>query len=192
MELSDAVAADLAVLTAALDEPDDDLALLVLRLSDSCALAVKSYLGLSITLIVGDAPVSFSVLQEFLEPSEVLTSVMFSLTAVGEHTSGSEVVLYGGTPGAFVDLAADLTYALGAGEDAVKLDQHLTPPDLALGDAGLAATSRQDQALGILLDQGLDLDEGLTELHRLAGLDAISVDTAAQELIDAPVQLPPA
>jgi hypothetical protein len=183
VELSEAVAADLATLTSALEEPGADLATLIVRLGDSCALAVRSYLGFSVTLIVGDVPVSFSVLEDFLDPGEVLTSVMFPLNALGGHAPGSEVVLYAGAPGAFVDLAADLAYVLGGTPGAVQLDLHLTPPDTAAGDPRVAALSRHNQALGILLSRGLDLDEGLAELHRRARLDAISVEAAAQRLV---------
>jgi hypothetical protein len=190
VELSDAVAADLAALTDALEEPDADLATLIQRLGDSCALAVGSYLGFCITLVIDEVPVSFSVLEDFLNPAEVLTSVMLPLNALGEQAPGSAVILYAGTPGAFVDLAADLTYALGATPDAVQLDQHLTPADAA-GDTGLLALSQHNRALGILLSRGLDLDEGRAELERQARLDSISVQTAAQQLIDAAVPPPP-
>jgi hypothetical protein len=188
VEISDAITADLAALSDALEEPGADLALQVQRLGESCAFAVKSYLGFSITLVVGEVPVSFTVLEDFLDPSEILTSVMLPLTAVGDHASGSEVVLYAGTAGAFVDLAADLTFALQAGPDVIQLDQHLTPPDPELGVAGLRALSQQNQAIGILLDRGYDSGEALTELHRLARLDAISVEVAAQQLIDSTVR----
>jgi hypothetical protein len=190
VQLSDAVAADLAALTDALDEPDADLAILIQRLCDSCALSVGSYLGLCITLIINDLPTSFSVLEDFLDPAEVLTSVMFPLDALGGYAPGSAVILYAGSPGAFVDLAADLSYALGARPDAVQLDQHLSPPDPAVGDTGLAAMSQHNQALGILLDRGLDLDEGVTELQRRARLDANSMQTAAQQLLYASVRPP--
>jgi hypothetical protein len=105
------------------------------------------------------------------------------LGALGDHAPGSEVILYAGTPGAFVDLATDLSYALSARPDAVQLDQHLTLPDAAVGDTGLAAMSQHNQALGILLDRGLDLDEGVAELQRRAQLDASSVQDAAQQLL---------
>jgi hypothetical protein len=190
VELSDAVSADLAALTSALDEPGADCATLTQRLGDSCALAVASYLGFCITVIVDDVPISFSMLEDFLDPAEVLTSLMFPLSALGEHRPSGAVILYAGSRGAFVDLAADLAYALGATPDAVQLDQHLTPPDAAVSDTGLAALSRRDRALGILLDRGLDLDEGLTELQRRARLDAISVQVAAQRVIDASVRRP--
>jgi hypothetical protein len=190
VEISDAVTADLAALSDALEEPGADLALMVQRLGDSCALAVKSYLGFAITLVIDEIPVSFSVLEDFLDPAEILTSVMFPLTALGDHDSGSEVILYAAKPGAFVDLAADLSYALRVGPDTIKLDQHLTPADPALGAAGLGTLSRHNQAIGILLDRGYDSDEALTELHRLAGLNAISVETAARQLIDSTVRPP--
>ena len=137
MELSDAVAADLAALSDALDDPDADLAELVQRLGDRCAIAVGSYLGFSISLVIDEVAVSVTVLEEFLDPSEIVTSVMFSLRALGDHAPVGEVVLYAGVPGAFVDLAADLSYALNAGRDTVRLDQHLTPPDPGLGVVGL-------------------------------------------------------
>jgi hypothetical protein len=190
VEMSDAVTADLAALSEALEDPDADLAELVQRLGDSCSLAVGSYLGFSISLVVDEVVVSVSVLEEFLDPSEIATSVMFSLTALGDHAPGGEIVLYAGTPGAFVDLAADLTYALRAGPDAVRLDQHLTPPDPALGASGLTALSEQNQAIGILLERGHDHDKALAELKRLARLDAISVQSAAQRLIKSATQPP--
>jgi hypothetical protein len=189
VEVSDAVTADLAALSEALEDPDADLAELVHRLGDSCSLAVGSYLGFSISLVVDEVVVSVSVLEEFLDPSEIATSVMFSLTALGDHAPGGEIVLYAGTPGAFVDLAADLTYALRAGPDAVRLDQHLTPPDPALGASG-TALSEQNQAIGILLERGHDHDKALAELKRLARLDAISVQSAAQRLIKSATQSP--
>ena len=188
VELSDAVAADLAALTDALDGPGVDLAALVQQLGASCALAVGSYLGFSIIIVVGDVPVSFAVLEEFLDPSEILTSVRFPVSAVGEHAPGSEIVLYAATSGAFVDLAADLTHALKAGPDVVQLDQHLTAPDPALGAAGFLVACRQSQAIGILLDRGHDPEEVLTELGRLARFQAITMDAAAQQLIDSAVR----
>jgi hypothetical protein len=182
VELSDAVAADLAALSEAIDEPDADLAILVQQLGASCALAVSSYLGYSITLIVAEVPVSFAVLEEFLDPREVLASVMVPLNALGDHTLGSEIVLYAGTPGAFVDLAADLNYALRA--EAVRLDQHLLPPDPGLGGAGFTRLSRQNQAIGILVDRGYGPDDALAELRQVAERRAISVDAVAEQLID--------
>jgi hypothetical protein len=188
VEISDAVTADLAALSAALEAPGVDLALVVQRLGDSCALAVPSYLGFSISLVVGEVPVSFTVLEEYLDPSEVLTSVMLPLTALGDHAPGSQMMLYAGTAGAFVDLAADLSYALQVGPDVIRLDQHLTPPDPALGAVGLAALSQQNQAIGILLDRGYDSGAARTELHRLARLDAIGLEAATQLLIDSTVR----
>jgi len=181
--MSDAVVSDLAALSDALGDRDADLVELVLRLGASCSLAVGSYLGFSISLVIDEVAVSVAVLEDFLDPLEILTSVMFPLSALGEHAPGGQVVLYAGTPGAFVDLAADLAYALQTGPDAVQLDLHLVPPDPALGAAGLTTLARQNRAIGILLDRGYDTDAALTELHRLARLKAISVDTAAQQLI---------
>ncbi|MCW2529003.1 MAG: hypothetical protein JWM76_3863 [Pseudonocardiales bacterium] len=184
MEMSHAVAANLAALTGALDEPGPDLAPLIGRLGESCALAVRSYLGFSITLVVDEVPVSFSVLEAFLDPAEILTSVMFPLTALGERAVGSEVILYAGTAGAFVDLAADFSYALGSSADAVQLDRHLIPPARRDGSDGLAKLARRNQAIGILLDRGYDEPDAITELREVARLGAVSVDAVAQQVID--------
>jgi hypothetical protein len=184
VEMSDAVAADLAVLSEALEQPGADLTLVVAQLGDSCALAVRSYLGFSINVTVGELPVSFSVLEESLDPAEIVSSVRFPLGAEVDQSAGSEIVLYAGAAGAFVDLAADLTYALGGGPDAVRLDQHLTPPDPALVASGLAAMSRHNQAIGILLERGLHPADAVIELHRLARLDSTSTDAAARRVIE--------
>ncbi|MCW2523778.1 MAG: hypothetical protein JWO63_2113 [Frankiales bacterium] len=184
MEPSDALIADLAALSDALDEPGVDLASLVRLLGESCRLAVGSYLGFSITLVGAGGPVSLSVLEDLGDPSEIRTSVMFTLDASGDHPAGSELTLYAGTPGAFVDLAADLAYVLGGSSEAVQLDRHLTPPDPGRGAAGLAAMSRENQALGILLGRGHDPERARTELRRLARADATSLDAAAQQVID--------
>jgi hypothetical protein len=193
VELSDAVAADLAALSHGLDDPDADLAdltELVQRFGDRCATAVRSYLGFSISLVIDEVAVSVSVLEDFLDPSEIVTSVMLPLSALGDHAADGEIVLYAATPGAFVDLAADLTYALGSGPDGVRLDENLTPPDPALGVNGLTTLSRQNQAIGVLLDRGYESDEALIELHRLARRDSVSVETAARRLVESAVQLP--
>ncbi len=114
---------------------------------------------------------------------------MFPLRTL--DTPGSEVVLYAGTAGAFVDLAADLAYALGTQPDAVRLDQHLVPPDPASDAAGLTGMSRRHQAIGILLDRGHDTDDAVVELHRLARVGFVSVDVAAQQLLDSSRRPPP-
>jgi hypothetical protein len=182
VELSDAVAADLAALSDALDRPGIDLADLVWQLGDRCAGAVGSYLGFSIRLVIDEVAVNVSLLEDFLDPSEILASVMVPLIALGDDALVGEIVVYAAVPGAFVDLAADLTYALRLGPDTIQLDRHLTPPDPALG--ALTALSRQNQAVGVLLDRGYDANEALPELRRRATLDAITVDVAAQRLID--------
>jgi hypothetical protein len=183
VELSDAVAADLAALTGALGDPGVGLVEQIQRLGESCALAVQSYLGFSITIVVDGVPVSLSVLEDFLDPSEILTSVRLPLGAMGEPAAGIQLILYAGTAGAFVDLAADFAFALGVGGDAVQLDRHLTPPDPALGAIGLATLARQNQAIGVLLERGHDQDGARAELHRLARLNAISLDAAVQQLL---------
>jgi hypothetical protein len=183
VELSDAVAADLAKLTRALDEPGVDLETLLRQLSDSCAVAVASYLGFSITIVVGDYPISLALLEDFLDPTEILTSLMLPLGAIEGDGFGGELTLYAGAVGAFVDLAADLSYALGAEAGVIQLDHHLLPPTQLRGATGLDHLTVQNQAIGILLDRGLSPDDARGEIHRAARLDQVSVDVVAQRLI---------
>jgi hypothetical protein len=192
VELSDAVAADLAALTVALDEPVGDLAVQLQQLGDSCALAVGSYLGISITLVVDEVPVTVTILEDFLDPSEIGTSLMIPLTVLGDHGPGSQIVLYAATAGAFVDLAADLSYASGAGPDVAQLDQHLRPPDHAAEVTGLTALRLQNQAIGILIDRGDEADVALARLRRRALLEGISIELAVQTVIDSVVGPRPA
>ncbi len=183
MDRSDAIAQDLAALSRSLDEPGADLAQMVRQLGDSCTRAVASYTGFSITLMIDGMRVTFAALDDSVGSSGIGTSVMFPVAATAGHGTGSEVILYAATPGAFVDLAADLNYAFALGPDVVQLDRHLTPPDLD-AETGLASMSRYHQALGILLDRGLDEDQARAELQRLANRDAVSLDSTAQTLLD--------
>jgi hypothetical protein len=99
-------------------------------------------------------------------------------------------VLYAATPGAFVDLAADLSYALGLDRTHLVLDQHLIAPTAGSG-MGLDTQSAINQAIGVLIGGGHTLESARHELDRLASLDSDDLHRAAQAVL-ASVLAPPA
>jgi hypothetical protein len=82
------------------------------------AVAVPSYCGLQLTITQHGFPV---VLTAFAESNgAVATSLRLPLSLLDPALEvHSQVVFYARTPGAFVDLAADLAYALGNEQDSV-------------------------------------------------------------------------
>ena len=119
-------------------------------LQDALFAAVPSGLGLSITIRVGLPAVTVTTLEGTATVESSLWVPLPSLLA----ESGSAVVFYAGTPGALVDLAADLQWALHLPAEAMLLDRHLTPPSGADPIAGLPEMSVIHRALGALLAQG--------------------------------------
>ncbi len=104
----------------------------------------------------------------------------------------SRIVFYAATPGALVDLAADLSHALGvptitgrvsdggepadvAGHDAaIRLDDDLPPVSMVSGLVGLAELSTINRAAGFLIGQGhlpVDAHDTLRRGASAAGLD---------------------
>ena len=170
MEISAALVADLTSLTDSLDQPDTDLEALLRALADDTRRAVRSYLGLTMTLIVDGYPVTLTAMDEFADPGDIATSALLPLPALCDAEPGSVIVFYAGKAGAFVDFAADLSFALGLGLDVIVLDEHLTPPRAVSGLTGLVEMSQVNQAIGILIERGHTPEGARTELHRFARL----------------------
>ena len=133
--------------------------------------AVASYRGLQLTIISTGFPV---VLTAFADGHNgaVLTSLRVPLILVDSgFAAGSQVVFYASTSGAFVDLAADLTYALARvprppGENgdhpaqpSIRLDADLPPDGHTFSLSGVAELSAVNRAVGVLIDQGNHPDD---------------------------------
>lgn len=184
MDISAALAADLAILTQALDQRDVDLQTQVQALSDDVSSAVVSYLGLRMAIAVGGQDVSIALRSDTTTGPEVATSLLIPLAAVTDAEPASALVLYAGVPGAFVDLAADLAHALNLDPISLALDEHLhRPSDGASGAAGLDWHSAINQAIGILIGRGRTPEAALEELQRLARLDGNNLHHSAAALI---------
>lgn len=105
------LAAELDLLTQALDLPGTDVAETVMRLAADARTAVASYRGLSVAITAHRSHFDLTVLDELTGPDDIHTSLLIPLaTAAGVGKTGPAsvaLILYAATPGAFIDLAAD-------------------------------------------------------------------------------------
>jgi hypothetical protein len=179
VETSAALAADLKALTEVLDRPGVDLEALLHAFADDTKRAVDSYLGLTMTMTVDTHPVTLST----MDSTNAATSLRVPLDGLGAIEPGSVLLLYADKPGAFIDLAADLTFALGMPPDTLTLDDDLSPARQPPGVDGLLEQSRVNQALGILIDRGHLPGSAHAELHRLARDARATLPAIAAHLI---------
>ena len=180
MELSAGLAADLARLTDALDDPATDLADLVSLLHDAFVVAVPSALGLAFTIRASPAEVTVSTLDG--AATAVATSLQVPLGSWTDLEPGSAVIFYAATTGALVDLGADLGWLLNLRADVV-LDGHLRPTHPHEVTSGLAEMSVIQQALGVLIDRGMTPQAGRDELEHLARESGTTVHAVAAQVI---------
>jgi hypothetical protein len=151
-----AVAADLSILTAALDEPGTDIAHSLGQLAADAMAAIPTFLGLRVTVNGSDPPFTFTTFVEGVGTGDVRTSLRVALPGVGDVGLLPAVVLvfYAGSPGTFVDLAADLAWLTARPLSGFLLDQHL-PASTERGAAtSLFEASVINQAIGALIGQG--------------------------------------
>jgi hypothetical protein len=173
VEIAAALAADLAILTAALDEPGTDVADSLRQLTANATVAVPTFLGLSVTVHGNDPPFTFITWLEGVGTADVRASLRLTLPGIGGAGLRPPVaiVLYAGSRGTFVDLAADLAWLTARPLSDFVLDQH--PPDLAETGSmtSLSETSVINQAIGALIGQGYTPEQA--ERHLTAeGADA--------------------
>ena len=185
MKISAAMAADLGILTAALDEPGADVLHSLHRLGVDAHAAVPSFLGLSVTVDGSDPPVTFTIVDEGAADG-VRTSLRLTLPGAGEDSASPPValILYAGTPGTFVDLAADLAWLTGRPPSDFALDQHLSVP--AWSDAGtsLRVASVINQAIGVLIGRGYTPRQAHSTLDSQAHGAGTDRYTTAQSILD--------
>lgn len=91
-------------------------------------------------------------------------------------------MLYAAAPGAFVDLAADMSYALGLAPALLPLDDDTAAPVQSSGITGLHAQAIVNQALGVLIGRGHTPETADEELKRLAARDGGNLHTAAEAI----------
>jgi hypothetical protein len=155
--------------------------------------SVLSYLGLQLTISSNGFPL---VLTAFADGSDsaVATSLRVPLALLGSgFAAESRIVFYAGTPGAFVDLAADLTFAvLGSStseptEDlalpAIRLDADTPPRTRGFSLSGLTELSAIDRAVGAMIVQGHHPDHAYATLRRAAARAGLEPHAWAADLL---------
>jgi hypothetical protein len=156
MTLTAAMAAALASLTEALDDPDIDIAHSLRLLSLDAAAAVPSYRGLSVVVPQSDPPLMFTMLIDGAVASDIGTSLRLQWQGRRSlpRSSTVAIVLYAAVPGAFVDLAADVVWLAALPARDVVLDEQLGLPARPGFDGSLTAASAINQAVGVLVGRG--------------------------------------
>jgi hypothetical protein len=187
VEITATVAADLAALTEALDEPGADLATTLRRLAADAKLAVGSLVGLTVRITVGGQQTQLSTLDGAAVSGAVRASLLIPLQPVlvgGAATAaGIDLVLYAATPGAFTDLAADLAWLSGQALREYALNQHLLGLDATTPTDGLATLSLSNQAIGVLIACGHTPEQAEQELLARAARGGVDRRVAAQQIL---------
>ncbi len=183
MTIGAALAADLGILTAALDESGDNLLRSLHHLGVDAQAAVPSYLGLSVIVDGSDPPFTFTTLEDGAA-DDVRTSLRLTLPGDGAASTSVAFVLYARTPGTFVDLTADLAWLTGRPLSDFVLDQHLSVP--AGSDTGtyLRTASVINQAIGVLIGRGYTPGQAHRELDTQADGAGTDRHSAAQFILD--------
>lgn len=187
MDITAALAADLAALTEILDEPDLDIADTLRQLADNTKLAVRSYLGLTVMITVLGRQSSFTVLESGTELGAIVTSLRLSLppaVSVDDTVPSAVLILYAGNLGAFVDLAADLAWLTGHALTEFVLDQHRSPPRTGAAPGGFAAVSLIDQAIGVLIARGYTPEGAHREIDARAERLGVNRTGSANGILD--------
>lgn len=189
MTIATALSADLAALTEAADDDTFDhldLEILLQGFIADVGAAVNSYLAMSITIVVNGYEFSLSTDSSSARDTAAAASLQIPLTALVGTSEGGQLLLYAATPGAFIDLAADLNYSLGLDHTTLALDQHLAWRADDSGMAGLEAYSSINQAIGVLIANGHTTETADTEMHRLADLGGNDLHHAALAILEIP------
>jgi hypothetical protein len=175
MEIDDALAADLSLLTAALDDAGVDIAETVRHLAADAKIAVRSYLGLRIAVSQGDEVFDFTLVDEGGVVDNVGSSIWVTMRPnPAQDAPSAYLILYAARPGAVVDLAADLAWLTGGNADDIVLDEHRALRQPADVGSSLHAGSAINQAVGALIARGhlpVDAHGELARLARSAGTD---------------------
>lgn len=183
MEISAAVAADLGALTQALDDPEVDLTATLNELAANARLAVRSFLGLTVLATVSEQLIHLTALEDDSAAGAISASVMIPLQQPAVDGAGIDLILYAGTLGAFIDLAADLAWLSGRPLVDFVLDQHLVPPaEQGLPDE-LAALSLINEAIGMLIAHGHTREQAERELDRRAAHSGVDRHIAARTIL---------
>lgn len=181
MSTRESLAADLAALTRTIDNPDADLETQLRAVVQAARLAVASYLGMTLTVVVNEQPVSVTARDE--GTTQIGASLRIPLSVASSPNATSALTLYAATPGALVDLGADLSHALDLPRSAVAFDEHLSWPADGSGVNGRDTHSALNQAIGVLIERGSTPSAAGDQLRLLAEGNGTAVRSAAEQVL---------
>lgn len=195
VDLSTSLISQLQELAGSIGGDDDAVHTSLAALAVGLEVAVPSYCGLQLTITQNGFPVVLTGFAELEAPVETSLRLQLSLVDPAFEVS-SQVVFYARTPGALVDLAADLSYALREAHSmgrersenhrgnrfgqvdghrrSIELDADLPPTTRVSGLSGLAGLSTINRAVGIMIARGHHPDnahETLRHHAAAAGLE---------------------
>lgn len=163
MDISAALAADLVLLSQALEDADLDLETRLRGFAATVHRAVSSYTGMTMTIVLDGYDISFTVHDD--AKARPVTSLLIPLAALTPAT------------------AADLSYALGIDPAALVLDGQVDSPADSVAGHGLEQHLAINQAIGILIGRGYTPESARNELHRLAAMDHGNLRSTAEAII---------
>jgi hypothetical protein len=164
---------DLAVPNGFAEQPVE-LEKSLTALTEAVKSAAPSYRGLALTLVIDKQPVSVTSAEPG-NTSDIATSLRLSLAWVPSLSADSRITFYASTPGTFVDLAADLAFAL---DSDIRLDEDI-PLALLSGLTGVGKLSAINKAVGVLINHGHTPDSARHELRHIADATPSSIQKAA-------------
>jgi hypothetical protein len=195
VDLPAALLAHLQDLTASIGQDDQDLDDIVATLTAALHSTANTYRGFQLTLVDNQWPVTLTAFSDG-HHVPVGTSLRLPLVLVSPAVDPeSWVVFFAGTPGAFTDLAADLSYGLGGipveggrtGVDGqpnvIVLDSDLPLVSPVSGLTGLAELSALNRAIGMLVDQGHDIEQAHHVLRRDAAAARVEPHIYAMRIL---------
>jgi hypothetical protein len=188
VDLPAALVAHLQDLTASIGQDDQDLDDTLAMLTAALHSTASTYCGFQLTIVENQWPVTLTAFSDG-HHVPVGTSLRLPLVLVSPAVDPeSRVVFFAGIPGAFTDLAADLSYALrgmpvdqawpaadgvdqrGTHVDgrrrAIELDVDLPLLSRVSELTGLAELTVLNRVIGMLVAQGHDIEQAHQVLRR--------------------------
>lgn len=181
VDLSATLAADLGLLSVAIQESGADLRAWLESFVRDLHGAIGSYVGLTLTMALDGQEIQFTVSEHL---SAAGSSLCIPLAAVAHSDDGSTLVLYAEAPGAFVDMAADLAWALELDPSTLLVDEHLVVPAASNSVIGLRERAMINQAVGVLIDHGHTLESAHDALRNHAEAESGTVYTSAVRILE--------
>jgi hypothetical protein len=213
VDLPAALLAHLKDLTASIGQDGQDLDDALTALTAALNSTAATYCGLRLTIVENQWLITLTAFTDGHDANghdvPVGTSLRLPLALVSPAVDhGSRVVFFAVTPGAFIDLAADLSYVLGGipvsqasppadGDDhrdhggagldghrrAIELDLDLPLPSRVSGLTGLAELTVLNRAIGMLVAQGNDIEQAHQLLRRDAAAAGVEPHVYAARIL---------